>query len=423
MESVAMSDEVRTAGPGLQGAGGFLAGAALGAPAAKPPRRLRSIFCLDDFEAAARRYLPKPLFGYVAGATENNVTLADNRAVFDEIRLVPRVLVDVSSRTQETMLFGRRYAAPFGIAPMGITALMGYRGDLVLARAAARANIVNVMSGSSLIRLEEVAATAPESWFQIYVPNESQRVAALVDRIAAAGFKTLVVTVDSSVVPNRENNVRAGFKTPLEPNLSLMWQGMTHPFWVFEVFLRTLLRHGMPYFENNQAERGAPIVSRTVARDFSGRERFDWAELDRIRARWHGPLVLKGILNPEDARRAREHGADGIIVSNHGGRQLDGVPSPLRVLPAVKAAAGDMSVMIDSGFRRGTDILKALALGADYVFIGRPFNYAAAVGGEAGVDHAIALMMAELKSDMGLIGINSLAEMGPEHLFGEGWWR
>lgn len=418
-----MSDEVRTAGADATGNRMARASATATAPSAWPSRRLRRIFCLDDFETAARRFLPRPLFGYVAGATENNVTLTDNRAVFDEIGLMPRVLVDVSARSQETTLFGRRYAAPFGIAPMGIAALMGYRGDLALARAASRANIVNVMSGSSLIRLEEVAAAAPESWFQIYVPNESPRVAALVDRIAAAGFETLVVTVDSSVVPNRENNVRAGFKTPLEPNLSLLWQGMIHPFWVFEVFLRTLIRHGMPCFENNQAEKGVPIVSRTVARDFSGRERFDWAELDRVRERWRGTLVLKGILNPEDARRAREHGADGIIVSNHGGRQLDGVPSPMRVLAAVKAAAGDMPVMIDSGFRRGTDILKALALGADYVFIGRPFNYAAAVAGEAGVDHAIALMMAELKADMGLIGINRLAEMGPEFLFGQGWWR
>jgi L-lactate dehydrogenase (cytochrome) len=418
-----MSDDMRTAGADATGIGVARASAAATAPSARPPRRLRRIFCLDDFETAARRFLPRPLFGYVAGATENNTTLTDNRAVFDEIGLMPRVLVDVSARSQETTLFGRRYAAPFGIAPMGIAALMGYRGDLAFARAASRANIVNVMSGSSLIRLEEVAAAAPESWFQIYVPNESPRVAALVDRIAAAGFETLVVTVDSSVVPNRENNVRAGFKTPLEPNLSLLWQGMIHPFWVFEVFLRTLIRHGMPCFENNQAEKGAPIVSRTVARDFSGRERFDWAELDRVRERWRGTLVLKGILNPEDARRAREHGADGIIVSNHGGRQLDGVPSPLRVLAAVKAAAGGMPVMIDSGFRRGTDILKALALGADYVFIGRPFNYAAAVAGEAGVDHAIALMMAELKADMGLIGINRLAEMGPEFLFGQGWWR
>jgi L-lactate dehydrogenase (cytochrome) len=202
-----------------------------------------------------------------------------------------------------------------------------------------------------------------------------------------------------------------------------MWQGLTHPAWVLETFLPTLMRHGMPYFENSFAQRGEPLVSRNVARDFAGRERLDWVEIDRIRKRFPGTLVLKGILHPDDARLAREHGADGIIVSNHGGRQLDCTPSPMRVLPAVKAAAGDMTVMIDSGFRRGTDVLKALALGASYVFIGRPFDQASAVGGAAGVDYAINLMKLEIRADMGMLGINCLAEMGPDCLFGDGWWR
>jgi L-lactate dehydrogenase (cytochrome) len=396
-------------------------------PPAVPPhrvrRRLRSILCLEDFEAAARRHLPRPLFGYIGWATETCVSLRDNRAVFDDIKFLPRVLNDVSGRSQETELFGVRYQAPFGIAPMGVTALMGYRGDLALARAAQRAGIVFVMSGSSLIRLEDVVKEVPGSWFQIYVPNETERTAALVDRVAAAGCGTLVVTVDTSVVPNRENSLRTGFKTPLEPSLSLLWQGISHPLWVLETFLPTLICHGMPHFENNFAERGEPLVSRHVNRDFSGRERLDWAEIDRIRKRFPGKIVLKGILHPGDAKLARAHGADGIIVSNHGGRQLDGTPSPMRMLPAVKAAAGDMAVMIDSGFRRGTDVLKAIALGADYVFIGRPFDHASAVGGEAGVEHAINLMKSEIRADMGMLGINRLAEMGPDHLFGEGWWR
>ena len=393
-----------------------------GASAGPLPRRLRRILCLDDFENAARRYLPRPLFGYIAGATEPNATLRDNRAVFEGIHFLPRVLVDVSRRRQDTNLFGRRYAAPFGIAPMGITALMGYRADIALAATAARANIVNILSSSSLIPLEEVAARAPASWFQAYTPNESARIAALLDRVARAGFSTLVVTVDSSVVPNRENNVRAGFKTPLEPSLGLVWQGLTHPRWLVETCLRTLVMHGMPHFENNQAERGAPIISRTVARDFSGRERLDWEEIARIRKRWTGTLVLKGIVHPADARLARAHGVDGIIVSNHGGRQLDGTPSPLRVLSAVKAEAGDMTVMIDSGFRRGTDILKALALGADFVFVGRPFDYAAAIAGEAGIAHAIALLMAEIHADMALLGVNSPTELGPDRLLMDANW-
>ena len=382
----------------------------------KRSRRLRRILSLDDFEAAARRHLPRPIFGYVAGATETNLSLRDNREVFEELLFVPRVLANVSGRNQETTLFGRRFAAPFGIAPMGISALSGYRGDLALARAAARAHIPMIMSGTSLIRMEEVIQAAPGTWFQAYLPAESERIAALIERVAKAGFDTLIVTVDSAVVPSRENNVRTGFKTPLTPNLRLAWDGMTHPAWTVNTFLKTLFRHGMPHFENDLADRGVPIVSRNVARSFAGREHLDWEEMARIRRQWAGRLVLKGILHPEDARIARRSGVDGVIVSNHGGRQLDGAASPMRTLQAVRDAAGDMVVMIDSGFRRGTDVLKAFALGAQFVFIGRPFNYASAVAGEAGVSHAIALLAAEIHAGMGLLGINSVTEMGPDRL-------
>ena len=382
----------------------------------KTPRRLRRILSLDDFERAARRHLPEPIFGYVVGAAETDASLRDNRAVFDEIKFLPRVLVNVTRRSQEVDLLGRRYAAPFGIAPMGVSALAGYRGDLALARAASRANIPMIVSAASLIRMEEIAEAAPESWFQAYLPADSHRVAALIDRVMAAGFDTLVVTVDSAVVPSRENNIRSGFRTPMRPNAKLAWQGITHPRWALSTFLRTLIRHGIPHFENSYAERGAPLVSRDAVRDFAGREHLDWRDLERIRRRWKGKLVLKGILHPEDARLARERGVDGIIVSNHGGRQLDGAASPMRSLPQVAAAAGDMAVMIDSGFRRGTDILKALALGAQFVFVGRPFNYASAIAGEAGVDHAIRLLSAEIRADMGMLGINTLGEMGPDKL-------
>lgn len=374
-------------------------------------RRLARIFCLDDFEPAARRHLPRPLFGYVAGAAETNASYRDNRAVFDEYGFRHRVLRDVSGRESSVDLLGRHYSAPFGIAPMGISSLTGYRGDLAQARAAERAGIPMILSGSSLIRLEEVVEAAPGTWFQAYLPADSSRVAALVDRVAQAGVKTLVVTVDSAVVPNRENNLRNGFRTPLRPDLRLLRDGLTHPAWSLGTFLRTLLRHGMPHFENNDAERGAAILSRHASRDFSGREHLDWSELRRIRRQWQGSLVIKGILHPEDIAIAHELGADGVILSNHGGRQLDGAVSPLRVLPEAVEVAGEMAVMIDSGFRRGTDVIKAIALGAKSVFIGRPFNYAAAVGGEAGVDHAIRLLTSEIRADMGMLGITRLTEL------------
>ena len=377
------------------------------------PRRLRSILSLDDFEQAARRHLPRPIFGYVVGAVENNAALRDNRAAFEELGFLPRVLVDTSRRTTETTLFGVRYAAPFGVAPMGITALSAYRGDLVLARAARDSNIPFVMSGSSLIRLEDVCTECPGSWFQAYLPGEPDRIAGLVDRVAAAGFRTLLLTVDTQVASNRENNIRTGFSTPLRPSLRLAWDGLARPRWLLGNALRTLLRHGMPHFENSYRERGAPILARNIERDFGKRDHLDWTHFDQIRRQWPGTLLLKGIMSPDDARLAREHGADGIIVSNHGGRQLDYTVSPLRVLPAIVAASGPMTVMMDSGVRRGTDVLKALALGAKFVFVGRPFNYAAAVGGEPGVRHAIQILQSEILRNMGMLGMNDVSEIRP----------
>jgi L-lactate dehydrogenase (cytochrome) len=389
----------------------------VGLTEASLPRRLRRVLSLDDLEPAARRHLPRPIFGYVSGAAETNQSLHDNRAAFRELGFRPRVLTDVSRRSQQTTLFGRSYAAPFGLAPMGISALVAYRGDLVLARAAARANIPMVMSGSSLIRLEEVAGVVPGSWFQAYLPGEPPRIAALVERVARAGFETLVLTVDTAVLPNRENNVRNGFSTPLRPSLRLAWDGITHPRWSIGTFARTLLRHGMPHFENSYAERGAPIIAQNITRDFGMRDHLNWEHLAQIRRQWNGRLVVKGIMRGEDARIARDHGVDGIIVSNHGGRQLDGTVSPLRALPEIVATAGDMPVMMDSGIRRGSDVLKALAFGARFVFVGRPFLYAAAIGGEVGVLHAIDLLSTEINRNMGLLGINTLAEMRPELLF------
>ena len=380
------------------------------------PRSLRRILSLDDFEHAARDHLPRPVFAYVSGAVEDSVSYRDNRAAFDELGFVPRILVDVSKRTTATKLFGREWAAPFGIAPMGIVALSAYRGDLVLAQAAAKANIPMVMSGSSLIRLEEVAKANPLAWFQAYLPGDTARIMPLVDRVATAGFATLAVTVDTAVLSNRENNIRAGFSTPLRPTLRLAWDGITHPRWLFGNFLATIARHGMPHFENSFAERGAPILSGEVERDFTGRAHLNWRHLEQIRGRWKGKLVVKGIVAPEDARVARESGADAIVASNHGGRQLDGTVSPLRVLPALLQEARAMPVMIDGGIRRGTDVLKALALGAAFVWVGRPFNYAAAIAGEEGVAHAIGILRGEIDRNMALLGVNTLEELGPQHL-------
>jgi L-lactate dehydrogenase (cytochrome) len=379
-------------------------------------KRLRDVLSLDDFETAAKRHLPRPIFGYVAGAVETDWSLHDNRAAFAEFGFLPRMLVDVSKRSQQTTLFGKTYAAPFGISPLGISALYAYRGDIVLATAAEAANIPMIMSSSSLIRLEDVATESKSAWFQAYLPGDVPDITALIDRVARAGFETLVITVDSQVAGNRENNIRTGFSTPLRPSLRLAWDGMTHPRWLFGTMLRTLLRHGMPHFENNYARRGAPIISPNVLRDYSDRGHLNWEHFRLIRRLWKGPLVIKGILDKADAIASRDAGADGIIVSNHGGRQLDGAVAALRVLPGIAAACSEIPVMIDGGVRRGTDVLKALALGAKCVFVGRPFGYAAAVAGAAGVSHAIGLLSAEVDRDMAMLGIPDLRELGPGRL-------
>lgn len=380
------------------------------------PDPLRHLLSLHDFEAAAKKRLPKPIYAYVSGAVEDGQSERGNRQAFGQYGFLPKVLVDVSGRSTRTAVLGRDYAAPVGVAPMGISALSSYRGDLVLARAAADADVPCIMSGSSLIRLEEVMQAAPGTWFQAYLPGDDAQIAALVDRVAAAGVTTLVLTVDTPVSANRENNVRAGFSTPLRPSASLAWQGLTHPRWLFGTFLRTLWRHGMPHFENNYATRGAPILSANVLRDFSDRGHLNWQHVAAIRRRWKGLMVIKGILHPDDARAARAHGMDGVIVSNHGGRQLDGSLSPLQALPAVLEAAGGMDVMLDSGVRRGSDVLKAMALGARCVFVGRPFNYAAAVAGQRGVAHAIGLIVEEVRRNMGLLGVVDLKALNADCL-------
>lgn len=380
-------------------------------------RRFASLLCLDDFERAARRHLPRAVFEYVAGGAETDSSLRDNRAAFSEWGFLPRALVDVSGVSTRTTLFGHDYEAPFGIAPLGLAALFAYRGDLLLAKAAHDANIPMMMSGTSLIRVEKIAASYPSTWFQAYLPGDVDGNAALIERIARTKIDTLVVTVDCQIAGNRENNIRAGFTTPLRPSVRLAVDGITHPRWLFGTFVRTFVKHGAPHFENNFATRGAPILSRNVLRDYSDRGRLDWSQWRRVRELWKGRLLIKGILDKADALRARDGGADGIIVSNHGGRQLDGAVSALRVLPEIVQSVRDVPVMVDGGVRRGTDVLKALALGAAFVFVGRPFAYGAAIAGVSGVMRAIDILRTEIARDMGMLGVTRLAEVDRARLF------
>jgi L-lactate dehydrogenase (cytochrome) len=384
--------------------------------AADLPKSLGGIFSLDDFEARARHLLPRRIFGFVEGGVETNAARNANRRAFGAWLFRPRVLVNTMGRSLSASLFGHTYAAPFGIAPMGATSLIAFECERVLAEAAAEANVPFILSGSSLMKLETILKHNPDAWFQAYISGDRARIGPLVDRVARAGYRTLVVTVDVPVGGNRENNARNGFMLPLRPSVSLAWDGITHPRWLFGNMLRTLLGRGVPHFENIDATRGPPVISAGAERSFGRRDALCWDDIAWIRDRWTGTLVLKGVLAPEDAEAAMRAGINGVIVSNHGGRQLDCAMPPLKALPDVRAASGPMTVTMDSGVRRGADVLKALALGAGLVFVGRPFLYAAAVAGKAGVRHAISLLSLEVDRNMAMLGCKGFDQIGPSIL-------
>jgi len=387
---------------------------------------------IEDLHRMAKRKLPRIMFDYIEGGVEDERGLKRNEASFHKHMLLPRYLVDVSTRDQTQTLFGRKYNSPFGISPTGGVALYQRRGgELLLAEAARDANIPYIMSGGSNYSMEEAARIAPDNtWFQMYAAKDPDVTDALVGRARDNGLGALVLTVDVPVHPKRERNYRSGFANvrsggvieavqKLKP--SIIVEALTHPQWVIDY-----VRHG-----------GAPILGNWAPHANNGASTADvirfgrtqtpasaqtWRDLERYRRLFPRPLVVKGILNPADALRAAEIGVEGIIVSNHGGRQLDQAPASLDVLPAIKAAVGDrLTVMLDSGVRRGADILIALCLGAQMCTFGRPTLYGAVAGGLDGVKLAIDIFRTEIDLVMAQIGCPSLAELGPDFLWRDDW--
>ena len=374
-----------------------------------------SILALADLEAPARRKLPRMVYGYYAGSAETESSLRANRAAYEEWGFRTRLLRDVSKRSQKVELFGRTYDSPFGISPMGGACLAAFRGDTGLARAASSANVPFILSGASTGPMEDVHRDGGADWFQAYLVADHDVIAASADRAAAAGYKVLVVTADVPVGANRENNVRTGYSTPLRLNRRVVTDGLTHPRWLIDTLLYTVMHGGVPRIANDPT-RNYPIISNTESFSRFKRDALTWDHIAWLRQRWKGRLVLKGVLSPADAVMARDAGLDGIIVSNHGGRQLDGSAAPLRALPAIVDAVPGFPVMMDGGARRGSDILKAVALGARLVFIGRPFMYALAVGGEECVYHSLKLLRAEVDRNMAMLGCADLASINRDCL-------
>ena len=385
---------------------------------------------IEDLHRIAKRKLPKIIFDFIEGGLEDERGLERNRAAFQKHQLLPRYLVDVSVRDQAATLFGHTYSSPFGISPTGGAGLYRRNGDLLLAEAAAEANIPFFMSGGSNASMEEAMRVAPDNtWYQLYAAKDGNLSDALIGRARDCGVGALVLTVDVPIHPKRERNWRNGFASvrnggvmeALKLKPSILLEAMTHPAWVIDY-----VRHGgaptlgnwAPHAGNGASKADAIRLGRTQTPAAAQ----TWRDLERYRRLFPRPLVVKGILSPADAVRAAEIGVDGIIVSNHGGRQLDQAPASLDALPAIKAAVGDkVTVMLDSGVRRGADILIARCLGAQFVFFGRPTLYGAVAGGGAGVKKAVDIFRTEIDLVMAQIGCPSLAELGPDFLWRDDW--
>lgn len=370
----------------------------------------------EDFRRAARRRLPKVLFDYVDGGSYAERTLAANVADFAKVELRQRVLRDVSKLETGVDLFGTRYSMPVALAPLGMAGLYARRGEVQAARAAQKASVPMCLSTLSICGLEEMSKVAPP-WFQLYVLKDRGYMRELIARAKALGSPVLVFTVDLPVPGARYRDQRSGlFGGGAAAGLRLAWDGATHPGWLWDVWLM-----GQP---NSFANVEKAVGKGASFTDFWVwvRKNFDptitWDDLARIKEAWGGPIVIKGILDAEDAKRACEAGADGIVVSNHGGRQLDSAPSSIRALPAIAEAVGDRTtVLMDGGVRSGLDVLKALSLGAKACLIGRPWAFALGARGRRGVSSMLAILREELKTAMALTGCTDVAKAGPDLLF------
>lgn len=374
-----------------------------------------NIFDLRDI---ALRRVPKGLFEFVDRGTEDEVALRNNRKVFERIRFQPRTLVDVSARDQSIALFGKSHKMPIIIAPTGTAGLMWHEGEIALARAAADAGIPFTLATGSMTAMEKVADTAGGTlWFQLYMWPDKSLSYKLVERARAAGYEALVVTVDNAAPGNREFNLRNGFTIPFSFTRNNVTDVLLHPRWLVSVLTRYLLTTGMPRYENYPTELKQRITAAPMGRSSLRNDSLNWDDLRELRKRWPHKLLVKGLLHPQDAIHAADCGADGVIVSNHGGRNLDGAVSPIEVLPEMLDAVGKrLTVLVDSGFRRGSDIVKALALGAHAVQIGRGTLYGVAAGGETGARRAIAIYREEIDRVLALLGCKDIAGLGRQYL-------
>lgn len=360
----------------------------------------------------ARRRLPRGLFEYIDRGTEDEIGLVHTCRAWDDITLTPAALVDVSSRSTTCTLFSREAAAPLVVAPTALAGLVWKDGEVALARAAKSAGVPFTVSTQSVTAIEEIASTGARIWLQLYVWRDRSLTHAFIERAQHAGAEALLLTVDTAVSPNREYNVRNGFGIPLRPTLRNVLDVLCHPRWLAGVLLPQLASSGVPTYAHYPAGFRTAIGREALGDAVKLCERVTWSDVHELRRRWTGPMLLKGILSVADACRAADAGCDGIVVSNHGARNLDCAPTTVAVLPAIARAVGDrMTVLVDSGIRRGGHIAKAIALGARGVLVGRAPLYGLAAGGEDGARHVLDILMEELDRTMALTGCTALDDL------------
>jgi len=373
-------------------------------------RRLSRAFTINDLRSIARRRTPRSVFDYTDGAAEQEVSLYRARELFHNLEFNPSILRDVGELDTTTSMLGRPSALPFAFAPTGFTRMMNHEGERAVARVAQRHGIPYALSTLGTTSIEDVAAAAPtgRNWFQLYVWRDRAAGEDLMKRAKAAGYEALILTVDAPVAGARLRDLRNGFSIPPALTLKTIADGALHPSWWINLLTTPPLTFASLHaWQGTVADLMNSLFDPTMT----------IADLDWVRAFWDGPLILKGIQTVDDARRVVDAGADAVVLSNHGGRQLDRAPVPLRLLPDVVAAVGDRAeIWLDTGIMSGADIVAALALGAKATMVGRAYLYGLMAGGERGVDRAAEILTKEIRRTMQLLGVRTVGELEPRHV-------
>ena len=375
-----------------------------------PEKSALEAYNLADLRQQARKILPKGLFEFVDRGTENELALRNLRAALDRVMFRPHVFVDVSARTTSTHYFGKPSAMPLAVAPTGAAGLLWFDGEIQVARAAQNMGVPFILSTASIVSMERVAAEAGgRLWFQLYMWSDRNLSMELVDRAKASGYEALIVTADTPVSPNREYNKHNGFSLPMRISRRNVLDVALHPRWFFNVLARYLMRSGVPSLENYPASMRVRLGEPQTPFKCDS---LNWEDLRQLRKKWSGPLIVKGILRADDAVRAHECGADAIVVSNHGGRNLDASVPPFTVLPEIiDTLANRMDVWVDGGMTRGSDVVKAIAMGAKGALVGRGPLWGVACDGEPGAWLALQIYKDEIDRVMAYVGANNVAAL------------